>query len=425
MRRFYLQIYFAFLGILLLFGLLVLTTYFVLHGDSAEGLRLDGVGALVGELLPGPDRPNSELQAAVEHLGNRLAAQVSVRGADGTLLAAIGSPPPLLAHGPKRSGWIYTRGAGPTVALSLPDGRWVTVSWQRPHRPLVLVLALGLLALAVGVGAHPVVRRITRRLERLQKRVDALGAGDFSSRVEVEGNDEVANLAASFNQAAERIEKLVNAQRTVLASASHELRSPLTRIQMGLELLAEDNRPELRESLSKDITELDELIGELLLASRLETLNQLEHPEEVDLLALLAEEGARNGAEISGQPVSIQGNPRLLRRLIRNLLENARRYASGSPVEASVKPLTLGGALLRVADRGPGIPAEERERIFEPFYRSPALREQGDRGVGLGLALVRQIAQHHEGVVRCLSREGGGTSFEVELRGRPVQLETR
>jgi signal transduction histidine kinase len=279
---------------------------------------------------------------------------------------------------------------------------------------------LGLLALAVGIGAHPLVRRITRRLERLQKRVDALGAGDFSSRVEVEGNDEVANLAASFNQAAERIEKLVNAQRTLLASASHEFRSPLTRIQMGLELLAEDNRPDLRENISKDIADLDELIGELLLASRLEALEQLEHLEEVDLLALLAEEGARSGAEISGQPVTIQGDPRMLRRLIRNLLENAQRYASGSPVEASVEPLKSGRALLRFADRGPGVPEEERERIFELFYRPPPLHEQGDRGVGLGLFLVRQIALHHEGVVRCLPRDGGGTTFEVELRGSSI-----
>ena len=189
---------------------------------------------------------------------------------------------------------------------------------------------------------------------------------------------------------------------------------------VGLELLADDNRPELRASLSKDIAELDELIGELLLASRLEALDQLEHPEEVDLLALLAEEGTRGGAEISGQPVSIQGDSRMLRRLIRNLLENARRYASGSPVEAFIEPLKSGGALLRVADRGPGVPEEDRERIFEPFYRPPTLREQGDRGVGLGLSLVRQIALHHGGVVRCLQREGGGTSFEVKLKSSSV-----
>lgn len=420
MRRFYLQIYFAFLGILLLFGLLVLTAWFVLHGNSDEGPRLDGVGALVSELLPGPDRPNAELQAAVEHLGNRLAAQVSVRGADGTLLAAVGNPQPPPSRRGMRSGWIYRVGRGPTVTLSLQDGRWVMVGWRRPHQPFALVLALGLLALAVGIGTHPLVRRITRRLERLQQRVDALGAGDLSSRVQVEGNDEVATLAASFNHAAERIEKLVNAQRTLLASASHELRSPLTRIQMGLELLADDNRPDLRERLSKDTAELDELIGELLLASRLEALEQLEHLEEVDLLALLAEEGARSGAEINGQPVTIQGDPRMLRRLVRNLLENAQRYASGSPVEASVEPLKSGGALLRIADRGPGVPEEERERIFEPFYRPLPLHEKGERGVGLGLFLVRQIALHHEGVVRCLPRDGGGTSFEVELRGSSV-----
>ena len=328
MRRFYLQIYFAFLGILLLFGLLVLMTWYFLPGDLEERSRLDRVGALVGELLPGPDRPHEELQAALERLGNRLAAQVSVRGSDGALLAAVGDPMPAPSRGRMKSGWIFSRGGGPTVALSVPDGRWVMVRWRHQHRPLALLLALGLLALAVGVGAHPVARRITRRLERLQQRVDALGAGELSVRVDVEGNDEVADLASSFNQAAERIEKLVSAQRTMLATASHELRSPLARIQMAVELLAGDDRPELRASLSKDIAELDQLIGELLLASRLEALDQLEHIEEVDLLALLAEEGTRSGAEISGQPATIQGDPRMLRRLMRNLLENAQYYAS-------------------------------------------------------------------------------------------------
>jgi signal transduction histidine kinase len=311
---------------------------------------------------------------------------------------------------------MRSRGAGSTVALALPDGRRVVVRWLRPHRPFGVLVALGLLAAAIAIGAYPLVRRITRRLERLHARVDALGAGDLAARVEVEGHDEVAHLARSFNRAADRIERLVNAQRTMLAGASHELRSPLTRMRMAIELLASADRPELRVRVSQDIAELDALIGELLLASRLDTLEHLGRTEDVDLLALLAEEGARVGAEVSGESVCIQGDTPMLRRLMRNLLENAQRYAAGSPIEASVVSLTPTAACLCVADRGPGVPEQERERIFEPFYRLTGLRERHDGGVGLGLALVRQIARHHGGEVRCLSRAGGGTCFEVELR---------
>ena len=280
------------------------------------------------------------------------------------------------------------------------------------HNPL---LVLGLVASAIALGAYPVVRRITRRLERLQRRVDELGAGDLRARVEMEGNDEVASLARSFNRAAERIERLVRAQRSVLASASHELRSPLARLRVAFELLESQARPELGAQVAQDIAELDELIGELLLASRLDSVPEIEHTEEVDLLALVAEEAARTEATVSGQPVRIQGDPRLLRRMVRNLLENGPRYAAGSAVEASVTPLGTSGARLLVADRGPGVPDQERARIFEPFYRPAALPSAGD-GAGLGLALVRQIASHHQGEARCLAREGGGTTFEVTLR---------
>jgi signal transduction histidine kinase len=287
------------------------------------------------------------------------------------------------------------------------------------HLALHWALPLALLTLLLAVATYPVARRITRRLERLRARVDELGRGDLAARVEVEGGDEVADLARSFNRAAERIAGLVAAQRRLLAGASHELRSPLARLRVAVELLAADDRPELRERISRDIAELDELIDELLLASRLDAGAAPPPREEVDLLGLLAEEAARAGAEVEGEPVLIQGDPRMLRRLVRNLLDNARRHGGGSPVEASVLRLEHAGARLSVADRGPGVPEAERERIFEPFYRPPGTAESPDGGVGLGLALVRQIARHHGGEARCLPRQGGGTCFEVDLAASP------
>lgn len=285
-------------------------------------------------------------------------------------------------------------------------------SWE--HLAIHWLLPIAAVTVLLGVAAYPVARRITRRLERLRLRVDALGRGELGSRVEVEGNDEVADLARSFNRAAERIEGLMGAQRRLLAGASHELRSPIARIRVALELATADHHPELREPVAREIAELDLLIDELLLASRLDASEGLPQREEVDILGLLAEEAARSGADVEGDRVLVLGDPRLLRRLIRNLLENARRHGGGSRVEASLSLVDAGTARLRVADRGPGVAEAERERIFEPFYR-PAGTASPEGGAGLGLALVRQIARHHGGEARCRPREGPGTCFEIDL----------
>ncbi len=274
-----------------------------------------------------------------------------------------------------------------------------------------MLAMLLMLAVVVGAAAYPIVRYLVRRLERLQQGAEALASGDLSARVEVEGNDEVARLAESFNRAAARIEQLVGAHRMLLAQASHELRTPLTRIRLAIDL-AKDIDAKRRQGLEADIAELDHLIEEILLASRLDTLSDLERDEHVDLVALVAEECARYGVEVEGEPVEVRGDPRLLRRLVRNLVANADRHGR-PPIRVRIRA-HAGAAELIVADAGPEIAEAERERLFEPFYR------QGNTdGHGLGLSLVRQIARRHGGDVRYGATGDSSTGFVVTLPQRP------
>jgi signal transduction histidine kinase len=293
-----------------------------------------------------------------------------------------------------------------------PARAGLAVVGRGPHLP-GLVVMLALIAAVVAIGAYPVVRRLTRRLERLQDSVHAWGDGQFATRVAVEGGDEIARLAASFNEAATRIETLVAAQKSLLANASHELRSPLARIRMAAELMAEHAPPAIGVELRRNVAELDQLIDEVLLASRLDAASPAARSlEELDLTAIVAEECARVNASLETQALCMTGEPKLLRRMVRNLLENAVRYGAGSKIE--VRLARVGDALrLDVCDGGPGIAEPERERIFEPFYRIAGASEAAG-GVGLGLALVRQIARRHSGDALCLPG-GPGACLRVTL----------
>jgi signal transduction histidine kinase len=282
-------------------------------------------------------------------------------------------------------------------------------------RSVGLVLFLSVMFLAVAGGAYPVVRRLTRRLESLKLGVERFGSGQLDHRVEVSGRDEVAAVASSFNRAASRVEALVHSNRSLLANASHELRSPLARMKMAVSMLDEvpsAQREKLKREIETNVGELDALVEELLLASRLDASESIDRRDAVDLLALAVEEGSRVEAEVDGPSLQVRGDERLLRRALRNLLENARRYG-GAEVTVELARSSA-GAEVRVCDRGPGVPESLRERIFEPFYRLPGHAEQAG-GVGLGLSLVRQIAQRHGGSVRCESRQGGGSCFVLAV----------
>jgi signal transduction histidine kinase len=412
MRRLYLQFYITILLVLAVFVGAAALAWKLAEEETPQ--YFDVAAELTGALLPDRDTPEAEAQKALDALHRKLRFDLALYRSDGGMIAMAGRQPPRFEPRRARPGWRRGQG-GPTFTLQLPDGRWLVARQvrERPSPILWIVGGLAVLALAIALGAFPVVRRLGRRLERLQEGVEQLGGGNLGARVPVEGRDEVAALAASFNRSAERIEELIAAHRLLLANCSHELRTPLARISVAASLLGDGADPKTREELRRDITELDQLIEQILLASRLEAVPGLERREPVDLLAVAAEESAHYDLEASGQPVTVEGDRLLLRRLVRNLLENARRYAGDGPIEVSVA--NQGGrAILEVRDHGPGVPPDERERIFEPFYRRAATAESG-RGSGLGLALVRDIAGRHDGTVVCLAPDGGGSRFRVDL----------
>jgi hypothetical protein len=334
----------------------------------------------------------------------------------------------LLPRRPPMAGQGPGEGMGPG-GFSRPMGgmpRDISPWWARP--PYGFVWMLLLVGLAVALGVYPIVRKLTQRLEVLQRDVQRWGEGDLAVRMAEQGQDEVADLSRQFNAAAERIQNLMSSQQALLASqksllanASHELRSPLTRIRMGLEFMGGDHNETAKQEIARNISELDQLIDEILLASRLDAQEaDMGTVEVVDVMGLCAEECARVGAVFEVQAgvrnIEMRGVVKLMRRLIRNLLENASRYGAikgpeDIQVTASVSASEL---ILTVSDKGPGVPLAYREKIFEPFFRLPGASERTG-SVGLGLGLVKSIAHRHKGRVTCEERSGGGACFVVRL----------
>ncbi|HLV65743.1 MAG TPA: HAMP domain-containing sensor histidine kinase [Polyangiaceae bacterium] len=419
MKRLYLKLYLALIGVLVVTGIV-----FAVVGHLAP-LRHSGAGRLpqiaaraLWRSLPPPD--HADFERVLEQRARELEVDLAVyHEAHGRLADAALEPLPTVES--LREGW--TRGPGGAFyVLPIEGPYWLAARDRTAHRPRV---AHGLFMMAAFAGilalaCYPVARAMTRRLETLEEGVEQWGTGKLSRRVPVEGRDEIAALAASFNRAAERIEGLVAAQRGVLANASHELRSPLARLRVALELVLDELDPDARrrllEEANRDIDVLNGLVEEVLEAARSEA--RLEHGLErstVDLAALVREEAARFDASVvSPDAMPVIGDGRLLRRLVRNLLDNAARYAPAAPIDVELSK-TSAVVELAVRDRGPGVAEADRERIFLPFYRPAGHREGVHGGVGLGLSLVKQVAEAHHGSVEYAPRPGGGACFVVRL----------
>jgi signal transduction histidine kinase len=264
---------------------------------------------------------------------------------------------------------------------------------------------------------------LSRPVRQLRQAVERFGEGDLSSRVNSRRRDELGELARTFDRMADRIELLLQAERRLLLDISHELRSPLARLGVAVELArsGEDLETNLNR-IQKESDRLNQLVGQLLQVTRAEGDPSLLHREPVRLDEMVQQlvddsriEAQAHGCELqykASQPATVSGDPELLRRAVENVVRNAIRYAPGqTAVEVSLAR-NNGKVLVDVRDRGPGVPEEALPHLFDAFYRVEPDRARSGGGVGLGLSIARRAIVLHQGAIRARNAQPG---LEVEM----------
>ncbi|GAB2181939.1 ATP-binding protein [Denitratisoma sp. agr-D3] len=357
--------------------------------SRAEGLRID----IADDDEPMPPPPDDQLlldtqTVLQQNLGPNTHLTLSRKG--------------------ERALFLRTQIAGDDYWIALPRDRWErsrSLQWMGWS---ALAAAVALLAAAAFVS------RLTRPLRNLARAARQIGAGQHPPPLPEDGPDELAAVAQAFNQMNADLSQLEQDRALILAGVSHDLRTPLTRLRMGIEMGVEDE--ESRNAMSADVEEMDRTIGQFLDFAR---SDGGEAKQEVRLDQILTDLGAqyqRRQQAVStdiGPVPPLQGQPQALRRMAANLVDNALRYAPGHSVNLSLA-VEAGKIVLAVADRGPGIPAAEAERLKRPFTRLESARSNTG-GAGLGLAIVERIARHHGGHLELLPREGGGLLARVTI----------
>ena len=299
-----------------------------------------------------------------------------------------------------------------------------------PGSPFIRNVAFLAVAMVGLFIAFLIVRSFVKPLEELRKITGRLADGDFSARAGeavLAHGEEIADLGASFNWMAERVENVINAQKRLLVDISHEIRSPLQRMDVALTLARKttgDDSERYLDRVELEIERINEMVDELLTLTRAETSERLPEPVRVDeilhALALDAEfEGQIQGKTITTriQPATVAGDASLLKRALGNVIYNAVRYA---PPETKVEiesdnALDGGSVVITVRDFGQGVREEELGKIFLPYYRTDTARERPQGGTGLGLAITRRIVESHEGTVSASHTPGGGLTVEITI----------
>ncbi len=310
------------------------------------------------------------------------------------------------------------------------------------------ILSIAFVFLSSGLFCYGLARYLAAPVGRIRRAAQRLSAGDLNARVEPNhvprGRDEITGLARDFDTMAERMQSLVTAQNRLLGDVSHELRSPLARMNLALELARrgdEAKKQNAIERIARESARLDVLIGELLTLSRLENglrAETLDNAVDIAFLAREIEEDAQFEAQNAGRGVKVtftgpeegvvvRGDPELLHRAIENVTRNALRHTDDDSTVALELNVENTNIVLTVADGGPGVPGDELDSIFRPFYRVEGARDRpdGGSGTGLGLAIAQRALAAHGGTISASNRTEGGLIVRLTLpqNRAPVKAE--
>jgi two-component system sensor histidine kinase CpxA len=323
-----------------------------------------------------------------------------------------------------------------TMVIQLPPGQRTLFG---PHGMLWLSILIAVLS--SGLVCYPLARYLSSPIVRLREATQKLAAGDLSARAGVprfRRRDEMAELVRDFDGMAERLEKLAKTQSRLLSDISHELRSPLARLNVALALARQRSGPATQASLDRaerEAERLNELIGRLLTVARLEAGSDAMQKFPVDLSELISEIARDADFEaqgrnchvtvVSADSCLVMGDPAMLHSAIENVVRNATRYTrEGTAVEMRLKNESDANrpqAVVQVTDYGPGVPEEALDKMFRPFYRIDDARDRHTGGVGLGLAITQRSVMLHGGTVRASNRPEGGLMVEIRLPLVPME----
>lgn len=369
-------------------------------------------------------------QAAVDRAHEELHVSTAVFDADGASIASAGEPLARPAPGLAEDDVRELRHFSFEVGVS--RGRSVVMVFSPPGSLSQLLLVFGAVLVLIGVAAFFGRRWLTRPLVRLGDTARAIANGDLAARTELRSNDEIGEAGRAFDAMAERVEGLLRSHRELLAGVSHELKTPIARIRVALELAEEATEtPGVRTELAgidEDLAELEALVEDVLAAARIDLgsgkaaeLPMRRRRARISEVALRARTrfSERHPDRIVSLTIDDEGerelDPVLLRRAIENILDNAHKYSPlDAPIRIAVSP-DDGRTMITIEDEGFGIAAADRAQLFTPFFRVDSPEVRASSGLGLGLALARRIVEAHGGQIDLESAPGEGTTVRIRI----------